>query len=206
MTFAIRPFHASDLPALYRICLLTGDNGTDASAVYHDPELLGHYYAAPYAVLEPDLCFILTKEHVPCGYVLGTRDSDTFARETEERWFPLLRQRYPLPDADDHSPDASLIRHIHAGCHAHPELASYPAHLHIDILPEGQGQGYGRALITTFVDRLCELGVPGVHLGVGINNTNAIAFYRRVGFQTIQEERWGLMLGMVLADRAPLPQ
>ena len=57
MDFAIRPYHPSDLCALYRVCLLTGDSGQDASQLYRDPELLGHIYVAPYAVFEPDLCF-----------------------------------------------------------------------------------------------------------------------------------------------------
>ena len=29
-----------------------------------------------------------------------------------------------------------------------PELAGYPAHLHIDLLAEWQGRGQGRALMT----------------------------------------------------------
>lgn len=196
MAFTIRPFHASDIPALYRICLETGNNGKDATALYQDGELLAHYYAAPYAILEPELCFMLTNAGRPCGYILGTRDSEHFARQTEERWFPILRQRYPLPAADDKSHDAGMIRNIHRGCPAAPELAAYPAHLHIDLLPEGQGQGHGRALMATFVGRLRELGVPALHLGVGIHNRGAIAFYQRVGFHTIQEFSWGYLLGM----------
>ena len=195
MTFTIRPFHASDIPALYRICLETGDNGKDATALYQDGELLAHYYAAPYAILEPELCFMLTNAGRPCGYILGTRDSELFARQTEERWFPTLRERYPLPAADDKSHDAGMIRTIHCGCPAAPELATYPAHLHIDLLPEGQGQGHGRALMEVFIGRLRELGVPAVHLGVGIHNSGAIAFYRRVGFHSIQEFAWGYLLG-----------
>ncbi len=195
MSFKIRPFHPSDIPALYRICLQTGDNGVDATVLYRDAELLGHHYAAPYAILEPDLCFILTSSGQPCGYVLGTRDSVGFARATEEHWFPLLRERYALPDVADMSHDAAMIRHIYEGCPAHAELSAYPAHLHIDLLPEGQGQGWGRALIETFINRLRELTVPAVHLGVGKNNMRAVGFYRSVGFHTIQEFPWGYLLG-----------
>ncbi|MGB1253694.1 MAG: GNAT family N-acetyltransferase, partial [Candidatus Promineifilaceae bacterium] len=83
MSFDIRPFHPSDLPALYRICLLTGDNGDDATLKYSDPELLGHYFAAPYAVFEPELCFILTHEGQPVGYVLGCLDSAEFYQKCE---------------------------------------------------------------------------------------------------------------------------
>ena len=45
----IRPYRPSDLDELYRICLLTGDAGQDATALYQDPRLLGHIFAAPSA-------------------------------------------------------------------------------------------------------------------------------------------------------------
>ncbi len=197
MAFAIRPFHPSDMPALYRICLLTGDSGGDASSMYRDGELLGHFYAAPYAVLEPDLCFILTRDGTPCGYVLGTRDSAAFEDATGARWLPVLRQRYPLPAADDTTPDAAVIRRIHDG-RTDPKLIDYPAHLHIDLLPEAQGHGNGRALMETFLNRLREIGVPGVHLGVSATNTRAVGFYERMGFHVIAAFPWGQHMGMHL--------
>ena len=185
MTFSIRPSHLSDLCALYRVCLLTGDSGGDASQLYRDGELLGHFYVAPYVVLEPDLCFTLTQDGLPCGYILGARDSAAYSARAERDWFPVLRARYPLPPVEDSSPDAGMIRAIHRGYLPHPELAGYPAHLHIDLLPPAQGQGWGRKLVETFLDRLRELSVPGVHLGVGARNLRAIGFYERVGFQRL---------------------
>ena len=50
----IRAYRPDDLAALYDICLTTGASGQDASALHSDPELVGHIYAAPYGVLEPD--------------------------------------------------------------------------------------------------------------------------------------------------------
>src|SRR5262245_27568185 len=141
MTIAIRAYHPSDLYALYQICLRTGDIGADATHVYQDPKLLGHCFAAPYAVFEPDLCFVLTNDGAPCGYILGTRDSVAFAERCDRDWFPVLRARYPLPSPDDRSQDADLIRYIHAGKWINPDVAAYPAHLHIDLLPIAQGQG-----------------------------------------------------------------
>ncbi len=154
MTFAIRPYHPSDLCALYRVCLLTGDSGSDASLLYRDPELLGHVYVGPYAVLEPDLSFVLTHSGSPCGYVLGTRSSVDFYERCERDWFPVLRERYPLPSPEDVSMDAAMIRHIHAGHRANPGLAAYPAHLHIDLLPAAQGSGWGRKMIETLLNRM----------------------------------------------------
>ncbi len=198
MHFALRPYHPSDLYSLYQICLRTGDSGQDATALYRDPELLGHLYAAPYAVAEPDLCFVLTADGAPSGYVLGTRDSDAFHAWCERAWFPVLRARYPLPPDTDQSADAAIIRNLHAGHAPHPDLAAYPAHLHIDLLPVTQGQGWGRRMIEAFTARLREIGAPAVHLGVGKRNTGAIQFYERVGFHRIFEGEGWIAYGMHL--------
>jgi ribosomal protein S18 acetylase RimI-like enzyme len=198
MRFSIRSYHPSDLYALYRICLRTADSGNDASQLCNDEELFGHLYAAPYAVLEPDLCFVLLDEGTPCGYILGTRNSQAFQERCEQEWFPPLRVRYPLPPTSDQSLDASLIRRIHSGIWYDPDLADYPAHLHIDLLPIGQGQGWGRMMMQTFLDRLRALQVPAVHLGVGRRNTRGVAFYERVGFHVVKSIEGGILYGMHL--------
>ncbi|MFC7645762.1 GNAT family N-acetyltransferase [Streptosporangium lutulentum] len=66
-----------------------------------------------------------------------------------------------------------------------PELAAYPAHLHIDLLPEHQRKGHGRALMNTFLDALHRRGTEAVHLGMVSANTRARAFYDRLGFHEI---------------------
>lgn len=197
-TFAVRPYHPADLLALYRICLGTGDAGQDGAHLYKDPDVLGHYFAAPYAVLEPTLSFILTCDGRPCGYVLGASDTARFGERCETEWFPPLRAQYPMPADDDSSRDAQMIRAIHHGHERENEFPLYPAHLHIDILPVGQGQGWGRRLIETLLDQMRVQGVPGVHLGVGGRNTRAIGFYEHMGFQTIRAAPWGFIMGMGL--------
>ncbi|WP_137939458.1 GNAT family N-acetyltransferase [Chitinivorax sp. B] len=198
MTFAIRHYQFEDLLALYRICLLTGDSGQDASHLYHDPELLGHVYAAPYAVFAPELCFVLTLSGKVVGYVLGVADSSHFAAQCEADWFPPLRLRYPMPAEVDQSPDARMIRTLHRG---HPVMAGthgYPAHLHIDLLPMAQGQGWGNRLLQVFLAALRDAGVRGVHLGVNGQNQRALAFYQRTGWHPLATHSWGLVLGMEL--------
>jgi ribosomal protein S18 acetylase RimI-like enzyme len=195
--FSIRPYHPSDLPMLYRICLLTGDSGQDASHMYQDPDLLGHLYAAPYAVLEPELCFILTYSGQPCGYVLGTKDSKMFWQLCEREWFPVLRQRYPYPTASDLSSNAKIIRAVHQDYRG-SERPGYPAHLHIDLLYVAQGKGWGRKMMTTFLDKLRELNVSGVELGVRKQNTRAVGFYEAVGFVRLEENERSYDYGLKL--------
>lgn len=187
MSFNIREYHPSDLTSLYRICLKTGNSGKDASVIYNDPDLLGHIYAGPYAVFESDLCFVVTNSDKPFGYVLGSRNSVKFFERCEREWFPILRIQYNPPDDKDNSQQAAIIRRLHQKFEADPELIDYPAHLHIDLLPDAQGQGLGRKLIEVFIEKLRELNITGLHLGVGKKNQNAIKFYEHVGFFKFKE-------------------
>jgi ribosomal protein S18 acetylase RimI-like enzyme len=202
MTFSIRPVRAADLPSLYYICLKTGDSGQDATTHYRDPYLLGNFFAAPYGAIEPESCFVLarTRDDVAIGYVLGTRDTVAFAQRCEREWFPALRAQYPMPAADDISSDADMIRAIYEGIDTSDlqVVPDCPAHLHIDLMPEAQKQGWGRKLIERFTGNLRAQDVPGVHLGVGANNTNAIAFYERVGFTCMAASGGGRLYAMRL--------
>ncbi|WP_407572366.1 GNAT family N-acetyltransferase [Deinococcus altitudinis] len=198
---ALRPYRPGDLLALYDVCLRTGDSGADASGLYRDPMLLGHYYAAPYATLCPDTTFVLDDGVRVQGYVLGVPDSQAFAARCEAEWFPVLRSLYPLPAESDTSRDARMVRAIHRGIPAPKSgwASRYPAHLHIDLLPVAQGGGHGRRLMQTLFAALAARGAAGVHLGVGLRNLNAQGFYLRLGFQELERGEasvtYGLRLG-----------
>lgn len=178
----IRPYRPDDLDALYEICLRTGAAGGDATALVSDPLLFGHLYAAPYGVIEPEHAFVVDDgTGAAVGYVVGAFDTAAFDARCEEAWWPPLRARYP-PPAAGHTLDDLLVELIH---HRIPPdasvLASHPSHLHIDLLPEVQGLGFGRRLLDTLFEALRRDGSPGVHWGVSTLNQRAISFYRHVG-------------------------
>ena len=198
MEFKVRNYLPGDLNRLYEICLKTGDSGKDASCIYKDPMLLGHYYAAPYAKFHPELTFILALNEIPIGYILGTDDSQLFYHTCEEKWFPELRKKYPFRNTDDNSPDSKIINLIHKGHLPKNELNAYPSHLHIDILPEGQGKGMGKELLLTFIDKLKEMNAEALHLEVGKRNKNGIRFYEKSGFHIIKEYEYSIAFGMKL--------
>ena len=186
----IRPYAPTDLDTLYAIALATGDSGADAARAFNDPALLGHVYAAPYAILEPDLALVLEDQHGVAGYCVGALDSRAFERAAEQRWWPALRQRYPLAAArgSDRRPasDAGIIRMIHHPPRA-PDwvVAAYPSHLHINLLPRLKGQGHGRGLLTAWRARAQAMGSTGFHLGVDPRNTPAIGFYAAMGLDRL---------------------
>jgi ribosomal protein S18 acetylase RimI-like enzyme len=191
----LRPCRAEDLDDLYRVCLLTADNGEDGTALFRDPRLVGDIYAAPYAILEPSLATVAEDDAGVAGYILGAADTVAFDELLEREWLPGLRQRYPEPSPDgsgelSHQETRALTR-IH-----HPEayvpdpdfIRSYPAHLHIDLLHRLQGRGVGRRLVETLTASLRAQHCVGLHLNVGAANHRAIAFYQRVGFTEVPAE------------------
>ena len=191
---AVRGYRAGDLPELFRICLLTGKDGGDASGQV-DAELLGGIYVGPYCEREPESAFVLTLSGEVSGYVLGTLDTAAFGSWCEANWWPALRQRYPAT-SQPRTWAQRLANGIHRVAQPPPFVAEYPVHLHINLLPAAQGAGQGRALLDGFIAYARAQGVPGVHLEVSARNQNAIGFYRHYGFTDLGESDGGLYLGL----------
>jgi ribosomal protein S18 acetylase RimI-like enzyme len=183
----VRPYRPADRDAVYDICVRTGDNGEDATGKYEDPELIPSIFAGPYVHFEPELAFVLDDGGRAVGYVLGTADTARFLDVYRRDWLPGLLERWPAVSAAPATAEERMIAFLHSQREGElpPELGAFPAHLHIDILPGYQGHGWGRALMNAFLHRLHEAGVPAVHLSVSPANTNARAFYARLGFEPI---------------------
>ncbi|HEX6077061.1 MAG TPA: GNAT family N-acetyltransferase [Micromonosporaceae bacterium] len=145
---------------------------------------------------------MLADDAGPAGYVLGTPDSRQFEDLAERHWWPTLRRRYPAPEPGRRAEwtlDEWRVHLFHHPWIAPAEVVGrHPSHLHIDLLPRGQGNGHGRRLIETLFDALRERGSPGVHLGVGRRNQRAIGFYRHIGFTELESDEHALWLGMRL--------
>jgi ribosomal protein S18 acetylase RimI-like enzyme len=180
----IRPYRASDRPAVADICVRTGDNGGDSRAVFTDLELLPSIFAYPYVDLEPESAFVLDDGGRAVGYILGCADTPAFARRFRTEYLPTVS--YPAPTAAPSNPTEQMIALLHDPERmVIPEVTDYPAHLHIDLLPPYQRSGHGRALITRLLSTLHARNVDAIHLVMLTTNTPAGAFYRRLGFHPI---------------------
>jgi ribosomal protein S18 acetylase RimI-like enzyme len=181
----IRPCRPGDLEALYAVALATGDAGGDAAKLYRDRKLVGHLYAAPYAILEPGTAFVVEDEQGVAGYILGAVDTRAFEALAEKHWWPTLRPRYRDPmgtPPSEWTPDQRLSYLIHHPWRAPARIVEpFPSHLHIDLLPRLQGQGLGRRLMDRWLETARARGSTGVHLGVSAANTRAMRFYRAYG-------------------------
>lgn len=131
------------------------------------------------------------------GYILATSDSSAFATWAERNWWGPLRQLYPRKSKNV-SWTQQLIALLHEGYKPPSGIEGYPAHLHIDLLPVGQKQGWGKVLISLLCKELKEMGVKGVHLEVSCRNTNAIGFYKRAGFSVLLSGNSFIRFGKLL--------
>jgi ribosomal protein S18 acetylase RimI-like enzyme len=207
----IRPYRASDLEDLYRICLATGSAGADASHLYRDPKLVGHIYAAPYGCLSPETALVVEDAEGVGGYILGAADTPAFEARLEIDWWPQLRAIYPDPPRDrsaSWTADDHACRIIHHPPRTPGQLTEpYPAHLHIDLLPRLQGLGVGQRLMDAWLAMIEGMGAPGVHLGVGVANQRAERFYRAYGFEELANPypraASVMWFGVRLDDRQP---
>lgn len=194
----IRTALPRDLPGIYRVCLQTGDSGSDATAQFSDPDLLGHVYTGPYVAYEPELSFVVVDEHGVGGYALACADAKAFNRWAEHNWWPSLRQQYTA--APRTGADGEIIALFFDPPSARESVMStYPAQMHIDFVPRMRGHGNGRAMVQALIDGLVSRGISGLHLGVSSENHNAIEFYSHLGFHEIERAGTSVFMGRMLS-------
>lgn len=191
----IRLATLADLPRLREICLVTGLAGDDATGRWSDDALLPDLFLEPYLALERGTGWVVDDGEL-LGYLVATFDTAAFVDEWRRDWSPEFARRHPRIASDDE-------RWMHDRA-AHPELMipahvqQYPVHLHIDLLPQTQGRGLGRALIETLVEAARGAGATGIHLGMDPGNLRARAFYERLGFAELASSPDDLVMGISL--------
>jgi ribosomal protein S18 acetylase RimI-like enzyme len=170
MPLAIRPATLQDTPALSRICLLTADAGQSAEELHTVKDLPGTVSALPYVNLSSCWGFVLVDSDGPqgdqvVGYVLGSSWVRKFEAEAEEKWWPRMRELYPVSTATGATTSSTVTDNAPSMQYtpsdiyyfnfiAHPTTtgqdvidAAGPAFMLIGILPDYQRQGWGRQMV-----------------------------------------------------------
>lgn len=196
----MRRAQARDLPGVYRVCLLTGAAGGDATAQHADPDLPGHVWVGPYLAFPGAVALVVHDEDGVAGYAVGVPDTARFEDWLAENWLPPLRFDHPAGSGSTEA-DRALVARLHAWPRTDSTLLHrYPAHLHVDLLTRLQGRGWGRRLVDTVLEELGRVGAVGAHLGVDAANPGAVSFYERLGFRRLRPDATG---GTVLGAALP---
>ena len=171
-------------------------------AAVFDPFMIGQFYAALYAILTQ--CIDnrgRNREH--CSSTVDTRAFNTWSIAN----VAASRSDTRLGGGRSGAPRTAMTRLHRFRLRTHrfsillydqPWFDEFPGHIHIDLMPEVQGGGWGRRLMEAYEERLKSLGCKGYHLGVGRRNERAVAFYRRCGMSELQAPAWGFVFGKKL--------
>ncbi|KAH7350306.1 acyl-CoA N-acyltransferase [Pyrenochaeta sp. MPI-SDFR-AT-0127] len=194
----VRVYDASrDFDNGLHVFFTTIDQGLD----WEPARTIGSYlWYKAYVSLAPSTCMVLDDgSGRVIGYCIGTAETRCFAQEWRNTFAKSIDATLvPRPETKSHDPamEQDLVRNFrHALYNGEcsmllpwPEaLEKYPAHMHIDILPEYQRKGYGTVLISAFFEAVKGLGAGGVHLDMVRTNSAGRAFYTRIGFRVCEQ-------------------
>ena len=187
MSASIRRYQAGDRDDVYDVCVRTGAAGQDARGRYSSDDLLGDIYAGPYLHIAPEHAYVLDNGTRAVGYVIGTPSTPEFVAAFRSQWLPRMRGRYDPPDGSPASEEERKLADLFDPEQMlRPELAPYPAHLHINLLPDYQGAGHGRALMAVFLASAAAAGASSCYLVVRAANTGALRFYDKLGWRRVE--------------------
>jgi ribosomal protein S18 acetylase RimI-like enzyme len=194
----IRPYDPADLVRLREICLLTGAAGGDATGRWSDDALLPDLFLEPYVTYAPGWAWVVEVDGAVEGYLVAVSDTSAFVSWWSDTWTPWFAAAHPRPEPPYSEEDELVLRGYRPGVMEIPELDDFPAHLHIDLLPAAQGNGWGKKLIGRLRSELADVGVPGVFASLDPQNTAARGFYERIGFaelpsSTAEEPVYGIV-------------
>ncbi len=183
----IRRYEEKDKEQVIYICLNDMFGKYEHSLIDYVEWMFCRYYIE----VEPQNCFVAVDENdKPVGYCYGVADYDEYQNNFEPyiRKVESLKDRAYLKDALTEMYDHAIYKR------------DYPAHLHIDILPDYQSKGIGSKLIEAFCNNLKEQSIKGVMLIVGTENEGARRFYERNGFTLLQDIKTGAAYGKTLTE------
>lgn len=184
----VRPYNTKDKSAVREICLETGPS--DAREPNMASVLLA-CYCDYYIENEADNCFVLVDENdTAVGYILCAEDFKSYA--------PVFLKTYVLRAAK-----AGVLKGIYAHLTTFAQrfyAKRYPAHLHINLLPDYRRQGWGSVLVDSLRAALKAKNVPGLMLAVNAGNKGAVAFYKKCGFHIIRSLPGFKVMGMELTE------
>ncbi|MCP2256591.1 Protein N-acetyltransferase, RimJ/RimL family [Streptoalloteichus tenebrarius] len=183
----VRPYAPADRAAVRELFERAGE-GTPSGSIWGHPESEAAVYLMPYVEHAPETLLVALLDGEMVGYLAGCVDSSRFPSESARmthaiRTYRLFLRPGPLAFFARAALDTvrcALRREPVPGDFTDPR---WPAHLHINLVPRARGVGAGAALMRRWLDHLRAVESPGCHLQTLVENTRAVRFFARMGFE-----------------------
>ena len=181
----IRPYKEKDKEDVRFTCLNSEGPSQDGERINN---FVLNTYCDYYLEKEPYNCFVAVDDNDKAiGYVICTENYDRYYKCFLKEYVPRLKFDIILRFRARYS---SIPQRKHKD--------EYPAHLHIDVLPEYQRQGVGHMLVDALCAHLKTKGVKGVMLTTGKDNVKGRGFYKKYGFDEIEIYKDDAVYGLKL--------
>nr|XP_039262504.1 protein O-GlcNAcase-like [Styela clava] len=200
-TYIIRPYLPTDEKSVYKICLTTGNDGTDFADDFTGYEdLPGERLVGGLLTLSPEYCFILEDEQGICGYLVATADAKAFWKKYSIAFSPDVGEKYSLPKEDvkegetgikigeevrrlldeirsKEPPDAYAVDNLYT---------THPAYMQIAVHRRVSDPSIAKSMTVCLLSALKSHGVHGVHTTVRSSDCYMPDLYCRLGFHEIR--------------------
>lgn len=181
----IRNVTLDDLDALHEINRAVSSNPNKTPEQW---QLAYYKYVDYYPLCEPENSFVITDDGRPFGYILCSANFDRFFAGMEQHFKQSMNQLE----------SGSFESFIANQAFLEMFKKDYPAHLHIDVLPEYQNVHAGSKLMNHLLEHLKSNNIPGICLGVSATRPQAIHFYTKNHFEILHEDVFGYIMGQKL--------
>jgi ribosomal protein S18 acetylase RimI-like enzyme len=193
----IRNCTKRDEAQILNVCYRTGFLGEDLENknIFNDIKLFGYLFCIYYLRYEIEHCFVAeeTNTNKIVGYIIGTMNSKKqkklfLLKMGSAILFRVLTYtwwKYP----ETFKSIKIFIKNGDSNGHPGTLYDEYPAHLHINTLPEYQHMGIGSRLIKKFETQVKENQIKGIHLETTNMNFKALPFYIKNGYNLIYESK-----------------
>lgn len=186
----IRPYRSQDREAVRHICCETADAGKPVEGFFRDRDFIADVVTRYYTDFTPKLTQVVEKDGQVVGYLTGCLDTRRQMRVTVWKILPgaLVRAicRGVLLQRETWRMLAAACRN---GLPSGVALDEYPAHLHINLLPEARRNGIGARLVEEFFACARKAGIVGVHVSVRGDNEAGRQFFEEMGFVEVTRRR-----------------
>jgi ribosomal protein S18 acetylase RimI-like enzyme len=184
----VRPYTPVDRSDVHRIAADTAFFGDPVEIFLDDRQAFCDAFPTYYTDQEPEHAWVACIKGEVVGFLLGCVETSQ-----QRAWFRktlpgmignAVRGVYRISKRTLNY-TAQITQAALRGEFTHVDLASYPAHLHINLEACSRGLGLGWRLIEAYLGQLRQLGVPGVHLETTSQNQAACHLYRKAGFELL---------------------
>lgn len=192
----LRPYTEADREAVRDIAYQTGYMGESIDWQWHDKESWAQITSGYYTDREPESATVVDQDGQVVGYLLGCVDTENapdpglvgFKEVIRHGLFARKRNAAFVWRTVGDSVVDPIARGVKQS-DLHFDDPNYPAHFHINLMPEVRGMGIGGQLVRGWLDNLKSQSVPGCHLETLTEgeSSRAMNFFESQGFRRLGE-------------------